>query len=107
MGCNWSKLLAQDRCKAFGVPWSVEEDYARHQLKIPAEFVRNGCLTSEDYQKAQNELAGLKAEGKEKPLRYMNKAELQKKAGELGIQFTPEATNVVLKDLIQSKLTKE
>jgi hypothetical protein len=107
MGCNWSKLLAQDRCKAYGVPWSVEEDYARHQLKIPAEFVRNGCLTLEDYHKAIQELDNLKSEGKEKPLRYMNKAELQKKAGELGIQFTPEVTRADLIHLIsieQSKL---
>jgi hypothetical protein len=107
MGCNWSKLLSQDRCRAIGVPWTDQECVAVYKLGIPAEFVRNGCLTLEDYQEAQKKLADLDSEGKEKPLRYMNKAELSKKAGELGIQFTPEATNVVLRDLIQSKLPKE
>lgn len=107
MGCNWGKLLSQNRCKAIGVPWSVEETKAIWELKIPADFVRNGCLTLEDYQKESSKLSQIESEGGEKPVRYMNKAELQKKAGELGIQFTPEATNIALRDLIQSKLSKE
>ena len=107
MGCNWGNLLAKNRCKAIGVPWTDSELEAIYKLNIPADFVRNGCLTLEDYQKALTELNNLQEEGKEKPLQYMNKAELQKKAGELGIQFTPEATNSVLRDLIRSKLSRE
>lgn len=107
MGCNWGKLLTQNRCKAIGVPWTDEELNAIHKLKIPAEFVRNGCLTLEDYQKASSKLEGLKAEGKEIPLVDMNKAELMAKAGELDIQFTPEVTRADLILLIQSKLPAE
>ena len=41
---------------------------------------------------------------KEKPLAKMNKAELQAKATEMGLEFTPEATNPQLIDLIEVAL---
>jgi len=110
MGVDWGKLLSQNRCKAFGVSWTDQELNAIYKLKIPADFVRNGCLTQEDYTKVTAELSNLQAEGKEKPVRYMTKAELMKKAGELGVRFTPEVTRADLIHLItieQSKSSKE
>ena len=106
MGCNWGKLLAQDRCKAFGVSWSGEELHAIYKLKIPADFVRNGCLTLEDYQKATAELSDIENKGEEKPLLYMKKEELVKKAGELGIPVTPDVKRSDLIHLITIEQSK-
>ena len=50
---NWGALYTQGRCKAFGVPWSDEEAHAVFILKIPADAVRQGCLTLEDYEQAK------------------------------------------------------
>lgn len=75
---NWSKLVAQGRAKAPGIPWSNEELHAIHVLKIPVEDVRNGILTKEDLESQD--------EGP-KPLKKMTKAELVAKAKELGIEF--------------------
>lgn len=107
MGCNWGALLAQDRCKAIGVPWTEIELHAIHQLNIPADFVRNGVITLEEYSKTQSMLDDCVSSGKDKPLTYYKKAELVKKAGELGIPVVPEATRADLILLIQSKLPKE
>jgi len=107
MGCDWGKLLGQNRCKAIGVPWSDTELNAIYNLKIPADFVRNGCLTLKDYQKTTAELKNLENEGKEKPLIHLKKEELEKKAGELGIQFTPDVTRADLIHLITIEKTKD
>jgi len=107
---NWGALLSQNRCKAIGVPWSDKELYAIYQLKIPADFVRNGCLTLEEYQKVSAELNDMDSQGKERPLIHLKKDELMEKAGKLGIQCTPEATRAGLIHLIsieQAKLLKE
>ena len=56
MGCNWSKLFSQNRVKAIGVPWNDAEIKAIYELKIPAEFVRNGCLTLDEYLGTSKEL---------------------------------------------------
>jgi hypothetical protein len=99
MGCNWGKLLSQDRCKAIGVPWNDQDLDAIYKLKIPAKFVRNGCLTVEDYEKALAEIEECKAAGKGNPLEYMELNDLIKKAEELKINFTPAA--IGRNDLIQ------
>ena len=106
MGCNWGKLLTQNRCKAIGVPWNEQELKAIYELHIPADFVRNGCLTVAEYKKATAELSQLETDGKEKPLIHMKKEELAKKAGELGIQFTPEVTRADLMHLITIEKSK-
>jgi len=49
---NWGKLYTQGRCKAIGVPWNTEEAYAALNLRIPADFVRAGVLTIEEYESA-------------------------------------------------------
>lgn len=52
---NWSKLYSQGRCREIGVPWNDEELNARYTLGIPAEYVRRGCLTMEDYKETSAE----------------------------------------------------
>lgn len=81
---NWARLVQQGRAKAPGVPWNDEELYAVNQLGIPAEYVRDGITTEEDYEKA------LKAEEKgEKPLSRQSRPEIEARARELDINFTP------------------
>ena len=93
---NWGKLLAQNRVKAIGIPWSEEESNAIRNLKIPADYVRRGILTVEDYEKA-------KVSGMEEPKK---KEDLEKEAKELGIGFTPEATAESLEKEIEAKKAK-
>ena len=47
---NWSLLYSQGRCKNIGIPWSEKESHAVYILRIPADYVRRGILTLEDYQ---------------------------------------------------------
>jgi len=90
---NWAKLAAQNRVKAVGISWTPEEANAIYKLKIPADYVRQGILTLEDYEKAKK--AGLE--------RSVPKIDLEKEAKELGISFTPEATVESLKKEIEAK----
>lgn len=99
---NWGMLLEHDRCKAIGVPWSNEELKAVYELKIPADYVRNGCLTLEDYNKEKSEVEALPV----KPLRYMKKEELLAIAKSIQIECTPDVTRVDLIHLIQTKQAK-
>jgi len=102
MGCNWSKLLEKNRVKAVGVPWSSEEADALYKLKIPADFVRAGCLTREDYKEELEGVEKAKEKGEEKALKYMLKDELIEKAVSLGNTVTEEATKADLIALIES-----
>jgi hypothetical protein len=89
MAIDWAKLVTQGRAKALGVSWTEQEAFAVFHLKIPAEFVRKGILTVEDYEKAKV--------GAEPP---KNKAALLKEAESLGIAVTPDATVESLKEVI-------
>lgn len=51
-GPNWGKLVKQGRAKAPGIPWSDEEAKAVFEYKIPADYVRRGVLTKEQYSKS-------------------------------------------------------
>ena len=103
---NWSALVEQGRAKALGVSWSDEELHAIYELKVPVEFVREGCLTLEQYHKAQGTVDQSVAETKKKPLRYMKRGELATEAEALGIQFDGETTRLDLIDLINKKLSE-
>lgn len=104
MGCNWSALLASDRCKALGVSWSETELNAIYKLKIPASYVRQGCLTQEDYKKMLGEVESTVELTGEKPLVHMKKEELLLKARSLGFDVEGEATTRAdLINLIKSK----
>ena len=75
---DYHKLYNEGRCKEIGISWSEKEAVAR-SVGIPAEFVREGCLTMEAYEKRKAEVEGLVAKGK-KPLLHMKKAELYAQA---------------------------
>lgn len=89
---NDAKLVAQGRMKAIGIPWNEEELKAIYQLKIPADYVRQGILTVEDYQKqkAEQEKTG------EKPLYAKSIRELMKIAEGLKIKFLPSVNRETL-----------
>lgn len=63
MGLNYAKLVSQGRAKSIGVCWSGEELDALVTLEkerklhrtIAADYIRNGILTVEDYDKAVEE----------------------------------------------------
>lgn len=99
---NWGNLVRQGRAKAIGMPWNEEEANARFTLKIPAEYVRDGVLTLEDLEKAKAKEA---KDGV--PLERQPKAELQKKAKEAGIEFTPDAPAEALASTLKRKGTKK
>lgn len=63
---DWAKLVIQGRAKAYGIPWSEGEAKAR-AAGIPAEYVRNGILTKEDYQKALEEATETAKPKEDKP----------------------------------------
>lgn len=96
---NWAKLYNQGRVKAVGIPWSAEESKALREIKIPVEYVRSGILTLEAYTKA------LESECKDgKPIERWVLSELKPKATELGINFTPGATEYSLAQAIKKEL---
>lgn len=84
MSINWANLVAKGRAKAIGVPWSEEEAAAR-AVGVPAEYVRDGILTLEEYEKAK-----AKDDKNGPPLERMPLGELRTLAAETGFEFTPE-----------------
>lgn len=103
---NWANLVANGRAKAHGIPWTEEEAAAR-AAGVPADYVRQGFLTVEDYQAEQKKDEQVVANGGEKDINKMTKAELQTKATELGIVFTPSATVAALREIILNKLNEK
>jgi hypothetical protein len=97
---NWGSLVAKGRAKAIGVPWTEEEALAR-SLGIPAEYVRSGILTVEDFETAQKDDA--KAG---RPLERLPHNELVALAKERGIEFTPETPDATLAQLLAVKPVK-
>jgi tRNA(Ile)-lysidine synthase TilS/MesJ len=91
---DWAKLVAQNRAKAYGIPWSEAEANAVYQLKIPADYVRKGILTLEDYEKAKGVLPPEKT-----------REELAEEAKKLGIPVTPDATKESLEKVLTDKKT--
>ena len=69
--------------------WTEEELHARYTLKIPAEYVRKGIVTLEEY---EVELKGKDEKNEDKPLHKMSKDELLELAEQLGVPI-PEGTH--------------
>ena len=103
---NWGKLIEQGRVKAFGVAWNQKERDARYVHMIPAEYVRDGVLTLEDYKKAQTKVEDVEKETGEKPLDHLSLGELLSKAETLNLQVTKDATRDTLVSLISKKLSE-
>ena len=102
---NWSHLYAQGRCKAIGVSWNEDELHALHELKIPAEYVREGCLDEESYQEALKRDQEYEKKNGERPLHLLNQSELRAKAVALKVDATEDAPRDVLEKLISKKLS--
>jgi len=100
---NWARLVAEGRAKAVGVQWSREEERALREFGIPADYVRSGILTLEDYEKTK-----LKDETEGKPMEREDLEVLKKEAKELGLEFDWTAvTKEVLIDEIRKKEEKK
>jgi len=92
--------LAKNRCKAIGIPWSDAEHEAI-VAGVPADYVRNGILSMDAYEK---ELAKQAVSGK--PAKYLSKSEVQKEARSLGIEFSDGTTRPELLELIEVEKEK-
>src|SRR3990167_4541375 len=91
MSINWSIIYSQGRCKAIGIPWSEEEKNAIHVEKVPVEYVRQGCLTQEEYTKASGKReADEKRTGKVQ-LVNLRKNQLYALCQKHGVSVTDEA----------------
>ncbi len=104
---DWGRLVNDGRAKAVGVPWSDEEWDAVINKHIPAEYVREGCLTLAAYEETKKENEQYEKSTGDKPLYLLSKGELQIRAKELGIAHTDAATKEVLKDLIEKEIRKQ
>ena len=99
---DWGKLTSQGRVKSPNVSWSDEEMQAlvllcktfNKGMPEMAHYVREGILTVEDYKKAQD------TPGAVNPYLKLSKDALMKKAQELKIPVSPDATKEVLADII-------
>jgi len=97
---KWERLVSNGRAKAHGIPWSVEEQHAVFELKIPAEFVRKGVLTLEEYEIELLEDSRQTDSEKKKTLNKMERENLALLADELGIEYDPRT--VTRLELIKS-----
>lgn len=99
---NWAKLYSEGRCMAVGVAFKEEEIVAIHKLGIPVEYVRDGIITAEDYEKAK------KKDDKEgKPLERLSRADLTMRANDAGVDFTPQTPDYILISLIEKAKAKK
>ena len=103
---NWALLVAQGRAKAVGIPWSNDELNAKYVLGIPAEAIRRGILTKEDYLKDTKQEEEIKDSGEEMPLDRLKKDELLVLAEEKGIEVVDPkiTTKADLISLIETKV---
>jgi hypothetical protein len=76
---DWSKLVAKNRVKAPGIPWTKQESEAIAKGVDPDD-VRAGL-----FEKPED------VPGVQKKIERMNKTELSRKAKELGIEFDERA----------------
>ncbi|MFW5902984.1 MAG: hypothetical protein ACOCTT_03790 [archaeon] len=81
---SWEKLVAQDRAKAMGIPWTEEEERAIREDGISPDDVRNGILDKKEAKKEE------KKDDEEKPYYHWKKDRLIEKAKEIGIEFDEE-----------------
>jgi hypothetical protein len=103
---DWARLVLQGRAKAHGISWNAEELTARYKLGIPADAVRRGIITTEDYQADLEDSQEIIAKGEELPLGKLKKDELLAKAKEVGIEIAEPnmTTKADLVDLIKTKV---
>jgi len=93
---NWAYLVNQNRAKSMGVSWNEKEQNAIYNLKIPADYVRRGILTYEDYAEQKKE----ETKKKKKPLFALPIEKILEIANKEGIKITPQMN----KDAIISEI---
>ena len=104
---NWPLLYSQGRCKNIGVPWSPEEAHARYILQIPADYIRRGCLTLEDYEKAQGKEKKDVERTKKVQLTHLRRDQLAALCEKHDIHVTDEAPrSALLECLLNAGLPK-
>lgn len=99
---NWGRLFTQGRCKNIGIPWSDEEANAVFILKVPAEFVRRGCLTVEAYEAMQK-----KDKSAGKTHETMSDDELRAECLKVGLVVTDAAPRSVLLEELSKSTSKQ
>lgn len=106
---NWGNLKQQGRCKDIGLPWSAEEVHAVFVLKVPAEYVRRGCLTTDEYEALKKKDETFQSKNGELPVAAMPREELLKKAKEAGLEITNDTTDETLRAVLTpfQKVKKE
>lgn len=97
---NWNKLLESNRVKELGIPWSDAEKHAVFILKVPAEYVRQGCLTQEDYQTAVGKREETEKKTGKVALIHLKKSQLMALCLKQGINVTEDAPRTVLVDAL-------
>lgn len=93
---NWGLLYEQGRCKSIGIPWNEAEKHAVFVLKVPADYVRRGCLTVEDWKKEAEKQAASEAKTGKVAVSTLRKEQLQALCAKRGIQATDDAPRPVL-----------
>ena len=89
----------QGRARDIGVPWSEDELKAIYTLKIPVEYVREGILDKETYEK--------KVFKGEKPLEFLTDPELRQKGEAEGICIDESMTRFDIIRHLEEKKAKE
>lgn len=100
---NWGKLKAQGRVKDVGLPWSAEEQ-AAISAGVPADYVRRGALSLADYEKMLASDEESRDANGNLPLEAAPTAQLRAQATELGIAYTNDIPDDVLRNVIAQKL---
>lgn len=100
MSLNWGALYASGRCKAIGVPWSEAEANAALVLKIPADYVRLGCLTIEDYDKALGKRKETEERTQKVQVIHLKRSQLAAMCLERGITVTDEVLRPSLIEML-------
>jgi len=95
---DYAKLYESGRCKAIGVPWNEAEKQAVFTLKIPAEFVRRGCLTLDQYNDMVKGDAGEVEMTGKVPLSQLKKDVLFALCQKYKVSATMEATKETMID---------
>ena len=89
---DWGRLYEQGRCKQIGVAWNEAEKQAVFIEKVPADYVRMGCLTKADHERMVAEERGEVARTGKVPLTQLRKEQLYALCQHQGLNVTPDAT---------------
>lgn len=102
MSINWAKLYGEGRCKSIGIPWNEAEKVAIHELKVPVDFVRRGCLTVEDWKKMEGKQEREEARTGKVQLRTLKRDQLAALCAKHGIEVTDAAIRPVLLEALEN-----